>query len=342
MNPVSLAGLLYLGAFTGLFLYSLIRKIKSKNEDGKYAPLEKKDVPWLAGAVITGGILAPISLMIGLTLITGLSTSLLLNLEGVATAVIAVFLFKENAGARLWLALLCMTLAGIFLSWDPTQGKFSIIGPLLIVFAMFCWGLDNNLTRNISDKDPIQITQVKGLIGGSTSIVLALILGLYISFDFTIISALLLGFFSYGISIVFFIQALKGLGSFRTGAFFSFAPFIGAVVSLVLLREWIGWVIFPATGFMIIGLWLIISEKHAHIHIHPTVIHTHSHVHNDIHHLHTHAEPVRKEHTHEHIHTEMAHNHIHFPDIHHRHKHKPKKKKRNLKIYDFIQIYKIE
>jgi len=318
--PVVLAGLLYLGAFAGLTVYSIVRK-KSVVDPDRMAALARKDIPWLAGAVVAGGIIGPISLMIGLTLISGFSTSLLLNLEGVVTAVIAVFLFKENAGKKLWLALICMTAAGVFLTWNTDQNKFSIAGPLLIVLAMICWGIDNNLTRNISDKDPIQITKIKGLIGGLISLLLALILGMKIALNLTAIYALLLGGFSYGISLVFFIKALQGLGSARTGAFFSSAPFVGALISLIILREWIGWVMFPATGLMIIGVWLIGSEKHSHIHLHRTVTHSHSHRHDDMHHQHSHSGSFHEPHTHEHMHDELEHTHVHWPDTHHRHEH---------------------
>jgi len=319
--PVALAGLLYLGAFIGLSLYSVVRRKRTIDPNKKAAPLERKDFPWLAGAVLTGGIISPISLMMGLTVVSGFSASLLLNLEGLATAMIAILFFKENAGKRLWLALICMAIAGVFLTWDPEQGKFNIVGPLLIIFAMVCWGIDNNLTRNISDKDPIQIAKIKGLVAGTFSLSLALIFGMKISLDITIVFALLLGAFSYGISLVFFIKALKGLGSSRTGAFFSFAPFIGAITSIIILKEWIGWVMFPATAFMIIGIWLINSEKHSHLHTHKPITHTHSHVHTNMHHLHEHPGTFHEPHTHEHTHTKITHIHVHWPDTYHRHKH---------------------
>jgi len=319
--PVALAGLLYLGVFAGLSLYSFVRRKRTTDPDKKVAMLERKDFPWIAGAVIIGGIIGPISMMMGLTLVSGFSASLLLNLEGLATAIIAIFFFKENAGKRFWLALVCMTIAGVFLAWDPGQSEFSIARPLLIIFAMVCWGIDNNLTRNISDKDPVQITRIKGFVAGTISLSLALILGMKIPLDLTIALALLLGAFSYGISLVFFIKALRKLGSSRTGAFFSLAPFIGAIASLIILREWIGWVMFPAAGLMIMGAWLIGTEKHLHLHPHTTMTHTHSHNHSDMHHLHEHSGAFDEPHTHEHTHTELVHAHVHWPDTHHRHEH---------------------
>jgi drug/metabolite transporter (DMT)-like permease len=318
--PVTLAGLLYIGAFAGLFLYSLGRQ-RTAPAHSKAAPLERKDFPWLAGAVLTGGVLAPIMMMTGLSLVSGFSASLLSNLEGVATAIIAVWIFRENAGRRLWLALGCMTVAGVFLAWDTTRGELTILGPFLIVSAMVCWGIDNNLTRSISDKDPIQIAKIKSLAGGITSLSIALVLGLRMPPGHAIALALLVGSFSYGMSLVFFIKALRGLGSSRTGALFSLSPFIGAAASLVILREWIGWVMFPAAGLMILGAWLVYNERHSHSHLHEAVTHIHLHSHSDAHHLHGHSGAVRDPHTHEHTHVEWVHAHAHWPDTHHRHCH---------------------
>lgn len=318
--PIALAGLLYLGAFLGLSLYSIGsgRMMTGHNDR---ASLSRNDFRWLAGATIAGGILAPISMMMGLKLVSGFSASLLLNLEGVATAIIAVFVFNENAGKRLWIALACMTVAGVFLTWDPSQGRFVPLGPLLLVFAMVCWGIDNNLTRNLSDKDPVQVAQVKGLVAGTVSLSLALILGAKMPIDIAVVFSLLLGALSYGASLVFFIKALEGLGSSRTGAFFSLAPFVGAVVSLIILREWIGWVMFPATVLMIIGSWLIVSEKHSHLHRHESATHIHLHKHGDKHHLHEHSGAAFEPHVHDHRHIEQTHSHVHWPDTHHRHRH---------------------
>jgi drug/metabolite transporter (DMT)-like permease len=320
ISAIALAGLLYLGAFAGLSLYSLLFQIK-RTKAQKSASLEKKDLPWLAGAIITGGIIAPISLMTGLTLITGFSASLLLNLEGVATVLIAVLIFRENSGKRLWLAIVTMTIAGVFLSWDPNTGKFNIIGSLLIVLATVCWGIDNNITRKISDKDPIQISMIKGLIAGTISLSLAFILGNKVPLDISVFYALLLGAFSYGMSLVFFVNALRGLGASRVGAFYSFGPFIGALLSIVIFRDMTIWVIVPAFSLMAVGVWLLTNENHKHAHLHQNVIHIHSHGHDDMHHAHEHSEAIEGNHTHEHAHDEISHVHEHFPDTHHRHAH---------------------
>lgn len=318
--PVALAGFLYLGAFMGLSVYSISSRSFS-TETIRGTNLKKGDYPWLIGAILSGGIFAPICLMLGLSHISGFTTSLLLNMEGIFTAIIAVIFFKENAGKRLWLALICMTAAGVFLTWDSSQGKFNLLGPLLVTFSMICWGIDNNLTRNISTRNPLQIARIKGFVSGLVSISLAYALGMDIKWNANIIYALLLGSFSYGISLVFFIKALEGLGSFRTGMFFSLAPFIGAVISLIVLQEWIGWVMFPAVVLTVAGVWLISTEGHEHLHLHEEEVHTHLHNHNDNHHNHEHEGIVREPHVHEHQHPEEYHAHSHWPDTHHRHEH---------------------
>jgi drug/metabolite transporter (DMT)-like permease len=258
ISPVALAGLLYLGAFVGLAVYSLFSRVA--NRQTKVLPLEKKDWRWLFGAIVAGGITAPISMMLGLQMISGFSASLFLNLEGITTVVIAVIFFQENAGKRLWLAIACVTVAGVFLFWNNERGGFSIAGPLLVTLACVGWGIDNNMTRQISDKDPIAIGMLKGLIAGTVSLIAALIIGNKVAFDKSFWLALGLGALSYGLSLVLFIKALKGLGSSRTGVFFSFGPFIGAAASIIILREWLGWVTFPALALMVSGVWLIIGD----------------------------------------------------------------------------------
>jgi drug/metabolite transporter (DMT)-like permease len=321
ISPVGLAGLLYLGAFLGLTVYSLAAKIFRQKNEVQDPPLDKRDIGWLAGAIIAGGILAPISLLFGLSKISGYSASLLFNLEGAATALIAVFIFKENAGRLIWLALASMTLAGVFLSWDPGQGRFALSGSLLILLSMACWGIDNNFTRNISDKNPIQIAKIKGIVAGSFSILLALALGMKIPVDRALFWGLLLGALSYGLSLVFYIKGLGGLGAFRAGAFFSFAPFVGALASLLILREPVGWIFLPGTILMVLGVALVINEKHEHYHRHEKSTHTHAHDHRDGHHGHNHSGNIREPHSHEHTHEETDHIHDHWPDIHHRHGH---------------------
>jgi len=320
--PVALAGLLYLGAFLGLGFYVVLRRVVSgRHGASSSSALRRADLPWLAGAILSGGILAPISLMLGLTLISGFSASLLLNMEGVATAIIAAMLFKESLGKRLVVAIVCVTAAGVLLSWDSSKGTWNIVGFMLLILAGFGWGLDNNLTRNICGRDPVQIALAKGGLAGSASLAIAIALGSNISMDAQIAWALVLGALSYGASLVFFVMALQGLGASRTGVFFSLGPFVGAVVSILVLREWLGWVVFPALALMTLGVLALVYERHSHEHGHEDTTHTHIHTHGDSCHDHCHTEPIREPNSHEHIHKAVVHDHVHWPDIHHRHTH---------------------
>jgi drug/metabolite transporter (DMT)-like permease len=317
--PVALAALLYLGAFIGLSLISAARAAITPRE-ARSAPLVRKDVPWLLGAVAAGGVVAPIALMVGLTSVTGFAASLLLNLEGVSTALIAVAVFREHAGGRLWAALLLMTTAGVLLAWDPGQGGLGAIGPILIVLAMVCWGIDNNLTRQISGRDPVRIAQVKGIMAGGTSLAIALLLGWSVALTPSLLLALLLGALSYGVSLVLFIKALEGMGSSRTGAFFSLGPFVGAAVSIAFLGDEVTVPFFAAAVLMAVGVGALVAERHSHKHRHEEVVHEHLHS-SDPHHRHPHPDGMTGPHSHEHVHEAVVHSHVHWPDQHHRHEH---------------------
>jgi drug/metabolite transporter (DMT)-like permease len=321
IDPVALAGLLYLGVFAGMGLYYAAASALGAGSRRAGLSLRRADVPWLAGATVAGGIVAPIALMSGLRLITGFAASLLLNLEGVATALIASALFREHTPGRVWAALAFMTAGGALLAWDPATGKVSLAGPLLLVVTGACWGLDNNLTRHISDRDPFQIAMVKGLVAGSFSLSLALALGSSLPAPREAVLALVLGAVSYGASIVFFVKALQGMGASRAGAFFALGPFVGAVASLIVLRERLGWVMLPAAALMAVGSALIVLERHSHTHVHEAATHTHEHAHDDMHHGHPHETTPAGTHTHEHTHEAVEHEHAHWPDTHHRHRH---------------------
>ena len=322
IHPLVLSAVLYLGAFAGLTLYVWARKILNHGRAKPAIPFESRDRRWLAGAILAGGILGPILLMYGLTRTSGFSASLLLNLEGLFTGLIAVVIFREPAAPRLWMALGLMTAAGVILSWDPEGRTVSLSGPILVLAAMFCWALDNNLTRRISDKDPVLIARIKGLCAGSITLVIALALGITPSLNVRLASGLLLGFVSYGLSLVFFIKALEGWGAARTGAFFGLAPFIAAGLSPVLLNETAVILMLPALVLMAAGAWLVAREKHGHPHRHEKIVHAHVHTHRDGHHDHPHpAVDEAAPHAHEHEHDESEHVHGHWPDSHHRHRH---------------------
>ncbi len=322
IHPVALAGLLYAGVFFGLGAYLGYKRLRGRSpKTARETPLERRDLPWLAGAILAGGIIAPICLMLGLSHVSGFTGSLLLNFEAVATALIAVLLFKENAGRGVWTALALMTAGGVLLSWNSGGGRVEAAGPLLILAAMAGWGLDNNLTRQISDKDPVQIAMVKGLFSGAASLILAFALGKGIALQLPVAGGLAVGALCYGLSLVLFIKGLKGLGAFRTGALFSLAPFAGALASVLVLGDRVRPAMAAAGLLMAAAATLVVREKHVHAHHHGRLSHAHAHIHSDMHHGHPHEPAVREPHSHEHIHEEMDHVHGHWPDSSHRHIH---------------------
>ena len=325
--PVALAGLLYAGAFLGLAVYRgaagfARRRSRSQGSAGE-APLEKRDLPWLAGAILSGGIAAPILLMFGLSRVSGFAGSLLLNFEAAATALIAVLLFRENAGRRVWAALALMTAGGALLSWNSGQGHLDLAGPLLVLAAVVGWGLDDNLTRQISDKDPVQIAMVKGLVSGAFSLGLAFVLGQGVSPRLPVLAGLVVGALGYGLSLVLFIKGLNGLGAFRASALFSIAPFAGALASVLVLGDRVRPGTAAAGLVMAAAVALVVREKHAHAHHHDPMTHVHAHVHTDLHHGHAHEGDVKETHVHVHghVHEETDHVHGHWPDSGHRHGH---------------------
>ena len=318
-QPLAMAGLLYCGAFMGLAIFWGARESAART--GPAHKLERKDAPWMAGSIIFGGIAAPVLLMYGLERSSGFSTSLLSNLEGVATAAIAAAVFHESTGKRMWLALGCVTAAGVMLSWNSGEGRFDPSGPAMIALSMVCWGADNNITRQISARDPVQISVIKSLFAGAVPILLVVLSGGSIIPGLPTVLALVVGALGYGASLVLFIKALEGLGASRTGAYFGLAPFIGAVSSLVILHDWLGWVMLPAAVLMIADAALLMGERHSHAHRHEEVTHVHAHFHDDSHHAHEHPDAVEWAHVHEHTHREMTHDHGHYPDLHHRHGH---------------------
>jgi drug/metabolite transporter (DMT)-like permease len=318
MRPGLLAGLLYLGSGLGLSVIYLVRRKGTTTE----APLVRSDVPWLAGAVFFGGVLGPLLLMLGLSGTPASTASLLLNLEGVFTALLAWFAFHENFDRRIALGMGLIVLGGALLSWQGTAGVSLPLGSLAVAGACLCWGIDNNLTQKVSAGDPLQVTAIKGAVAGSVNLAIALMLGASLPRVSVIGGALLVGLLGYGVSLVLFVLSLRHIGTARTGAYFSLAPFVGAAVSLLLLREPIGLAFGAAAALMGLGVWLHLTERHEHAHHHETLTHSHRHVH-DEHHQHEHPPGVdpSEPHTHEHTHEPLTHSHPHYPDIHHRHRH---------------------
>jgi drug/metabolite transporter (DMT)-like permease len=316
VDPVLLAGLLYAGSGLGLSLARLFRGAAGE------APLTRRDAPWLAGAVVTGGILGPVLLLGGLRLTPASNASLLLNLEGVFTALLAWFVFRENVDRRIAAGMLLIVAGGVMLSWPGGGEPGSTRGALAVAAACLCWAVDNNLTQRVSGGDPVQVAAIKGGASGAFNVAVAAALGAAWPSPTFVASSLLLGFIGYGISLSLFVLALRELGTARTGAYFSVAPFIGAIGSLALLGEPFRPALAVAGLLMGAGVWLHISERHAHEHRHDPLVHAHRHVHDD-HHRHSHApgDPEGEPHTHEHVHEPLRHSHPHYPDLHHRHPH---------------------
>jgi drug/metabolite transporter (DMT)-like permease len=322
VDPAILAGLLYCGAGLGVAIVRRAGRFVTGQSGPSEAALERKDIPYLAGAIAAGGIVGPILLMVGLQQTDASAASLLLTLEGVATALMAWFILHENFDRRIALGMACLVAGAIVLSWSGRPELSGLLGPLAIVGACLAWGLDNNLTRKVSLSDPLQIVELKGLIAGPVNLALGLAVGGHLPSLSVGTLAGLVGFVGYGVSLVLFVYALRHLGTARTGAYFATAPFLGALAALVLLREPLTVQLLAAGLLMGVGVWLHLTEHHEHEHVHTPMEHAHPHVH-DEHHQHEHSpdDPPGEPHTHTHRHGRLRHSHPHVPDMHHQHKH---------------------
>jgi len=314
VSPWLLAGLLYLGSGLGLALYRRLSHAPSVS-------LTRSDRGWFAAAVLAGGVVAPILLMVGLTRMPATNASLLLNAEGVLTTLLAWFAFRENFDRRIALGMLALLAGALVLSW-PGQAHFAGLWPTLAVLgACLAWGIDNNLTRKVALTDATWIASMKGLVAGPVNLLLAFALGAHLPSWPGIVGAMAVGLFAYGVSLVLFIVGLRHLGTARTGAYFSIAPFFGAALAL-LIGEPVTAPLLIAAALMLIGLVLHLTERHRHPHRHHAQEHEHEHVH-DEHHQHGHDVPVPPgtRHRHWHRHAPLLHEHAHYPDMHHRHDH---------------------
>lgn len=318
-----LAGLLYLGSGIGLGVLLALRWARERASGGAATPLgiPRKEVPWLLGAIVSGGMLGPALLMLGLTQTSGAAASLLLNVEGVLTAAIAWLWFKENADRHIVLGMVAIVAGGVLLAWEPGGASFST-GALFIVGACLCWAIDNNLTRRVSTNDAMLVAGLKGLVAGACNTALALATGASLPALPSVGASLLVGFFGYGLSLTLFVVGLRVLGTARTGAYFSVAPLVGVVVSLALWPSMPGPLFWLAAALMALGVWLHVRERHLHPHTHEVLEHAHPH-HHDGHHQHAHtvAWAGDEPHAHPHRHEVLTHLHPHYPDIHHRHTH---------------------
>ena len=315
VDPWLLAGLLYLGSGLGLSGYRWLRHALKPT-------LSPSEWLWLTGAMTAGGVVGPVLLMLGLTGMPATGASLLLNAEGVFTTLLAWFAFRENFDRRIALGMAAIVAGAVVLSW-PGDASFSGVWPALAVLgACLAWGIDNNLTRKVSLTDATWIAAIKGLTAGGVNLTIAVLFGANWPSLPTVAGALAVGFFAYGVSLVLFVIGLRQLGVARTGAYFSAAPFFGAVLAIPLLHESVGIQAWIAGTLMAIGIWLHLTERHSHPHRHEALEHEHEHTH-DEHHRHAHDEswsPAGR-HCHRHRHEPITHTHPHFPDAHHRHGH---------------------
>jgi drug/metabolite transporter (DMT)-like permease len=315
-DPWLLAALLYLGSGVGLWLTRQLRRAEPVRPT-------RSEWGWLAAATLAGGVIGPVLLMTGLTAMPAASASLLLNAEGVLTALLAWFVFKENVDRRVALGMGCIVAGALVLSWPGNGVPLAAGWPALAVLgACLAWAIDNNLTRKVALTDASFIAMVKGLAAGATNLALALSLGTAWPAVPTVAAAAVLGVVSYGASLVLFVLALRHLGTARTGAYFSVAPFFGALLAVALLGEHVSAMLLAAGALMAVGVWLHLSEQHDHEHDHEATEHSHAHVH-DEHHRHEHDGVVAANvsHTHAHRHVAMTHRHGHYPDAHHGHRH---------------------
>jgi drug/metabolite transporter (DMT)-like permease len=318
IDPWLLAGICYLGSGIGLFGFRLAATRGRTREE----PVSGGDWPWLAGAIFFGGVVGPVLLFWGLARVSASSASLLLTMEGVLTALLAWAVFREHYHGRVAVGMAAIAAGARVLAWAPDLALDDLLGSAAVVAACLAWAMDNNLTRKVSIKDPTQIAMLKGLAAGTINTVLAWGQGVAIPDPLPLLGAASIGFLGYGVSLVFFVLALRMIGTARTGAYFSTAPFIGAVASVLLLDEPITVQVIAGGILMAIGVGLHLTERHAHAHTHRAMEHAHSHRH-DAHHQHRHGsnDPQGEPHTHEHRHQPIRHAHPHFPDSHHLHDH---------------------
>lgn len=313
VDPWLLAGLLYLGSGVGLVV---LRPLLPR-QGGRLA---RADWPWLAAAVAAGGVVGPVLMMLGLAHASAASASLVLNLEGVFTLGLAWMVFRENVDRRLLVGAGAILAGAALLSWQDGSGGGGW-GLWAIAGACLAWAIDNNLTRKVSAGDPVEIAMIKGLAAGAVNTALALAVGQDLPAWPLVGAAAVLGLGAYGLSLVLFVLALRHLGTARTGAYFSTAPFVGAALAVVVLGENPTPLLAAAGLLMALGLYLHLTESHAHDHVHEALEHDHPHRHDD-HHQHGHAvQDPAVPHSHAHQHQRLVHGHPHYPDIHHRHTH---------------------
>jgi drug/metabolite transporter (DMT)-like permease len=311
--PLTLAGLLYLGGAVGALPFAFRGGSAEAHRDPRQRWL-------LAGAVIFGGGLAPVLLLLGLRAAPAASVSLWLNTEMVATALLAWIFFHEHLDRRTILATALVLVGGIILAAPEGAAGWKAGG--FVAGACLCWGLDNNLTALIGGFTPAQTTVAKGLIAGTVNLALGLSLGQNMPAVLQVAAALGVGAVSYGVSIMLYIFGAQHLGATRSQLLFATSPFLGVILAWTVLGEHIQQAQLAAAPCIAAGLYFMLTARHEHEHTHKAITHTHSHRHDDGHHAHVHPGlPASVRHTHPHEHEPITHTHPHVPDLHHRHPH---------------------
>lgn len=320
MSPILLAGLLYMGSGIGLSFVLVRQRINIVREIRGISRIHRRK---LLGAVLAGGVIAPLCLVYGIKYGRASEVALLLNLETVATTVIAWLVFKEQVSSNVWAGKVLIVLAASFIILKSPEGVAFSVSGVLVVLACIFWGIDNNLTRDVDEMPATALAAIKGYCAGLFNITLAAVIGFGTIEIHQAGGALLIGAFSYGASLVLFIGALRKIGSARSSTYFAIGPFIGVLSSLILLREHPPTFFWLATALMLAGVLCLYRERHEHPHLHETVRHRHQHTHGpDEHHRHLHDEEDSAEpHDHYHVHEQLTHTHVHWPDTHHRHVH---------------------
>ncbi len=316
LNSFQLAGLLYIGAAVAMLPY-IFRK-----QSGLKLLFTRGNGIKIIGIIFFGGFLGPVLLLAGLKTANAASVSIWLNMELVATAILGVLFFRDSLDKPAWIGVILTVIAGIVTS--AGEGSAGITAGLLITAACVCWAIDNHLTALCDGASPQSVTFAKGLVAGSVTF----IIGCFLSsqpLNFSEISpAILVGMFSYGISIVLYVTSAQNLGATRSQILFSTAPFWGVVLSYMFIKEAFQWVHVFSIILLAIAVVITYLFSHNHIHNHSSIDHTHYHKHGDEHHTHEHEgelKPFGKWHSHSHKHEPTKHDHPHFPDLHHRHNH---------------------
>lgn len=320
-GPLLIAGLLYFGAGVGLLCFELLvyrHSIVARRE----APIQPTDRWLLAGIVMAGGILGPILMLWGLQRLSAVASSLLLNLEAPFTIALAILFFREHLDRREVLGAIVIIGAAAVLNFHPGAVRTDWLGFVAIMGACLCWAIDNNLSQRLSLRDPIVVTRIKTLGAGACTLSLAILTGQSLPRPWILMAALVLGLFSYGLSLVLDMRALRLVGAAREAGYFATAPFIGAVTAVPILGEQWGPTELASSAAMAVGVTLMLRAHHRHLHVHEVVEHDHTHAHGG-HHQHEHEEQIvtAESHTHMHRHLPLAHDHPHVSELHHRHEH---------------------